>query len=296
MASTSFTVEPRGPFSLAAQRRFVAGWPPADEVAEADDGVLRLCFALDSFEGHAGVAVSQDGDGATVRIHAVGDGHEDQVRAQAARVLSLDHDGTELSTVLEGDPVLLGIHRDVGALRPVLFHSPYEAAAWSVISARIQHSQAVRVRRAISERLGWALDVDGVQMTGFPLPERLAGLDSFEGLPEEKVRRLRGVADAALDGRLDPERLRGIDADEALGELQEIRGIGPFYAGLILVRGVGVVDVLPPGVEPRLRRSVGVSYGLGGPASDEDFARISDRWRPFRTWIAVLMRAAVASD
>ncbi|MBA2521845.1 MAG: DNA-3-methyladenine glycosylase 2 family protein [Solirubrobacterales bacterium] len=287
----SFEIEPRGPFSLAAASRFIAGWPPAEGPTDTSDGAVRLCFALDSFAGHAGVTVRNDGD--AIRVEAAGDGGEDALRAQVGRILSLDHDASDLGEVLERDSVAARLHREADALRPVLFHSPYEAAAWSIISARIQHAQALRIRTELSRRLGQVLDVDGVEMAAFPLPEALAELDSFSGLPDEKVRRLRAVAEAALGGKLDPIRLREADPADALAALEEIRGIGPFYAGLILVRSTGAADVLPPG-EPRLMSAIGDAYDLGGAATPDQLASITEAWRPYRTWIAVLLRASAS--
>ena len=287
---SAFTIPARGPFSFDAAAAFVDGWPPATEVAEAAAGEVRLCFALDSLDGHAGALVTATERG--VRVEPFGAGAE--IGPQVARLLSLDHDASDLGEVVAGDPVLSRLYERLGALRPVLFHSPFEAAAWSVISARVQFAQAQRVRQALSAEHGRVLDVGGERMAAFPLPEALLALESFPGLPEEKVRRLHAVAEAALAGRLDPERLREAEPEEALASLQEIRGIGPFYAGLILVRSAGVVDVLPPGIEPRLREATGEAYGLEGPATEADFRRISDRWRPYRTWMAVLMRAATS--
>ena len=77
----------------------------------------------------------------------------------------------------------------------------------------------------------------------------------------------------------------------ATAELQRIKGIGPFYAGLIVIRAVGFTDVLPR-EEPKLRELVGPLYGLAGPASVAELERIAEPWRPFRTWAAVLVRAA----
>jgi len=286
-----YTIHPSGRFSLAAAARFIAAWPPAQGVTVADDGSVRLSFVLDSFAGHGGARVVE-GDGGVLRVEPAGEASEDELRRQVARILSLDHDGAGLAEVIDRDPVVAAISRGADGLRPVLFHSPYEAAAWSVISARTQQRRAQRVRAELSRELGVVLEVGGVAMPAFPLPQRLAELDAFPGLTEEKVTRLRGLAAAALEGRLDPERLRAAEPATALLELQQIRGIGPFYAGLILVRSAGVTDVLPPGVEPRLRAAVGDAYSLGGPASAADFERITDGWRPFRTWIAVLMRSA----
>jgi DNA-3-methyladenine glycosylase II len=156
-----------------------------------------------------------------------------------------------------------------GYLRPVLFHSPYEAAAWSVISARTGHAQAAKLRDALGET--------------FPAPEQLLQLKELQGLPANKVPRLHGIAEAALEGKLDREPLLAQDPDEAYTALQELPGIGPFYAGLILLRAVGTTDVAPKG-EPRLEQAVRERYG-------EPIERVSGNWRPFRTWVSVLIRA-----
>ena len=58
--------------------------------------------------------------------------------------------------------------------RPVLFHSPYEAAAWAIISARWRTAQAAKVRDAIAERYGVTFDLAGRTLRAFPQPDRLA--------------------------------------------------------------------------------------------------------------------------
>jgi len=107
------------------------------------------------------------------------------------------------------------------------------------------------------------------------------------------VGRLHGVARAALEGRLDVERLRALGPDAAAEALQEIPGIGPFYAGLVVVRATGFTDVLPPD-QRRLAPLVARLYGLPEPASPEDVERIAEAWRPFRTWVSVLVRSTAA--
>jgi len=190
--SPSFTIETDGAFSLSASARFVAGWPPAKDLTAVDDDALRLAFVLDSFRGHAGVSVRQDAGG--LRVRAVGDGTTEELSRQTARILSLDHDAAGLEQVLRRDTVAARLHRESDGLRPVLFHSPYEAAAWSVISARVHHRQAQETRTSLCRELGAVLDVDGMAMPAFPLPGRLLDLDTFPGLSAEKVRRVRAVA------------------------------------------------------------------------------------------------------
>lgn len=284
---TSFSIAPRGAFSLRQAADFIAGFPPAGRPDAASSPLLRLAFVTDDLTAHAGVALAER-DG-VIAGSVTGSAPADAVARQVARILSLDHDGSAFDAVGERDPVVGDLQERHRGLRPVLFHSPYEAAAWSVISARQAAAQALRVKERLMFQLGGVVEVDGEQLASFPLPERLRSLEHMEGLSEEKASRLRGVAEAALDGRLEVDRLRALPADEALEELRTIRGIGPFYAGLILLRAVGVADELPP-TEPRVRQAVARAYGLDEPPDHAELERIAEPWRPFRTWVCLLMR------
>jgi DNA-3-methyladenine glycosylase II len=112
-----------------------------------------------------------------------------------------------------------------------------------------------------------------------------------------RVAWLRAVARAALDGQLDAARLAAMAPDDALADLRKLPGIGPTYATLILLRATGVTDVLTFG-EPRLPGYIAHFYGTHSdntapaPASREEIERIAAGWRPYRTWAAVLIRAA----
>src|SRR5690242_15844612 len=96
-AASSFTITPRGPFSLAEAAMFGFGQRAA---AATWDGVMRLAFCVDGYAGHAGVEVRQDEAGAVHCVaYATGPADPDLVRAQVARVLTLDHDGEQFSQV-----------------------------------------------------------------------------------------------------------------------------------------------------------------------------------------------------
>ncbi|MGH2443544.1 MAG: DNA-3-methyladenine glycosylase family protein, partial [Chloroflexota bacterium] len=229
--TATYTIEPLGPFSLAASARFIAGWPPGDTGQPPDSDIVRLAFVLDSFAGQAGASVREEHGVLTVTV--TDPEHGPEIVTQAKRILSLNHDARDLPDVLARDPVAERRFQATGGLRPVLFHSPYEAAAWSIISARIQQRQGQAIRDQISRQFGRTVEVEGVAMPVFPTPDQLLAIEDFRGLTSEKLLRLHGVAEAALAGRLDPYRLRDLPDEEALAELQAIRGIGPFYAGLI---------------------------------------------------------------
>jgi DNA-3-methyladenine glycosylase II len=166
-----------------------------------------------------------------------------------------------------------------------------EAAAWAVISQRRHPNQARRVRSQLARDLGKVFELEGEEIESFPLPRELCELEAFDGLEGKRLERLRGIAEAALDGRLDAERLRSMEPDDAMAELQELPGIGPFDAMLIVVRAAGVTDALAT-EEPIVRAYAGHFYGRGEALNAEELTEIAENRRPYRTWATVLIRYA----
>jgi DNA-3-methyladenine glycosylase II len=286
---TTFSIRPDAPFSLSAAAGF--GFGPHTGRSKLAGSQMRLAFVTDDMAHHAAAHVTQDGDG-TVTGEVETDGDPEAVWRQVLRILSLDHSGAPWAEVGARDPVIGRLQGQYPGLRPVLFHSPYEAAAWTIISARRYRSTAALIRDQICDELGQVRTVAGEQVRAFPLPERLLSAQALPNLAPPKVARLHAVARAALDGSLDAARLATSDPDKALAALLELPGIGPAYATLILLRSTGVTDLLTF-TEPRLPEYVGHFYGIGPlPASREQLVDISAKWEPFRTWSAVLLRVA----
>ena len=286
---TTFTLVPTGAFSLRESAEF--GFGPRHSTAF--DGTMRLAFCVDDLVHQVGVGLTQDERG--VHGTVVGPGAAaaplEQVAAQVARMLSLDVDARGYEAVAARDPVVARVLATAPGLRPPLFHSPYEAAAWCVLSLRWGTRQAAAVRDRLAVAHGLPVEVAGVAMAAFPTPEQLLAVTAFEGVPPVKIERLHGVARAALDGRLSAEEIRHADPEEAMARLRQIPGIGPFSASLIVLRASGVCDVAVE-EEPRLAAIVGRLYDLPGPATAADMRRLGEAWRPFRTWVGVLLRAA----
>lgn len=275
----------QGPFDLTACARFVEGLTPG---AAAEPGRLRLAFPVEPSWRPAGVLVQQSEPDGPVRARVFADPSDvDDVLAQTARILSLDVDGTEFPAVGARDPVVAGLQRCCPGLRPVSFHSPYEAACWAILSHRIRITQAVSIRRQLAERFGTPVDVAGVQVPTFPAPAALP--DRIPLVSEVKSDRIHGVARAALDGRLDADALRALPPEQALSQLRALPGIGPFSAELILLRGAALPDGFPA-AEPRLHDEMAHRYGRTSPTIAE-LTEIAEAWRPYRTWVALLLRA-----
>lgn len=290
-----FEFDPSGPYSLSASVRFLEGFAPARYEGDGANR-LRLAFfadGLDRCERVAGALVRQEGDKVIVETH--GEAEAETVRDQVARILSLNADGSGFPQVGVRDPVVGELQKRYPGLRPVLFYSPYEAAAWAIIGNRIRIVQAAGIKARMAQELGEIVEVDGKQEYAFPGPLSLLELGPFPGLSERKVGYLHALARATQEGGLEASYLRSLSAEEALDELKELPGIGDFSAELVLLRGVGVSDRLPVH-EPRLARAVARVYGLRETPTAETLAGISERWRPYRTWVALHLRTMLEDE
>ncbi len=79
--------------------------------------------------------------------------------------------------------------------------------------------------------------------------------------------------------------LRSVDPEEAVRLVQEVKGLGPFSAELVVLRGANAPDAAPRH-ERRLEAEVAERYG-----PERTLDKVSEAWRPFRTWAAVHLRA-----
>jgi DNA-3-methyladenine glycosylase II len=280
MTSPIHTTAPRGPFDLANQNRYFGGWLTTGP----EGGTVLMAFPVEGGGASAAVAVTQGADG---RVTGTVTGPADPATAwrQALAVLSLDADGTGFADVGRVDGVIGALQAEHAYLRPVLFHSPYEAACAFIIAHRLRIVQGRAIRQRLAERHGAALSAGGLTVHAFPAPEALLRVDAFPSLTTEKVERLHGVARAALNGELDRDRLRQMPVAEAIAWVKRLRGVGDFFASAIVLRGAGVVDAVPD--DDITKAGVERLYGRGA-----DLAAIAEAWKPYRMWCSVLVHVS----
>ncbi|WP_219819319.1 DNA-3-methyladenine glycosylase [Pseudoclavibacter sp. AY1F1] len=263
-----------GPWSLATSRRFWEGFAPSELAPQGEANQIAATFLSDTDWHRVEATIGQVAGGVSVSVR--GDGDLESATRQVLRFMSLDIDGSGWPAVGQRDPIIGELQRDLPGFRPCGFSSPYEAAAWSVLSQRVPMRQAATLSKRLTEQHG--------DRGAFPAPAVLRSLDL--DLPGRKAEYLRAVATAALDGVLEGRRLRSLDAGEALRQVREILGIGPFAAELIVIRGANFPDVLPRN-EHRLDAEIAEQYGADRPIEE-----ITQHWRPFRAWAGVHLRAS----
>ena len=294
-STPTFTIEPKGPFSLERSADVINNFPPLRHQQATPQSIV-LGFVLD--KAYSSVAVGLHQDPTTGVIHGTAHGAQardriDTIRNQVARILSLDIDATDYPSIAKRDPKLAKVMREYEGLRPVCFTSPYEAACWAVISQRIQKAQAAKIVAELIRAHGESIPLPHAQVrtSVFPRPDRLLDVSVISGLAPVKLPRLHAIAKAALDGdKLDADTIRDLGPEEGPKSLRSLPGIGSFWASGIYLRACGVADVFPD--EPLSIAALGALHGLGDKPSSARLIQITNEYRPFRMWVAFLLRVA----
>src|SRR4051794_36189220 len=170
-----------GPYDLARQNGYFGGWTqPA-----GDARTIVMAFPVEGWTHSAAVLLRQSAPD-TVEGQVQGPAAAWQ---QALAALSLDVDGSGWPQVGERDPVIGALQRQHAYLRPVLFHSPYEAACAFIIAHRLRIEQGRAIRQRMARAFGESFEIGGVTAHAFPSPHQLLHLTGFPGINEGKVTR-----------------------------------------------------------------------------------------------------------
>ena len=282
-----FEVIPQGPFDLETEATRFGGWP------RLGDGIV-VAFPIEGWKSSAAVVMRQRGDTITGDVHGAGEADAARAWQQALATVSLDVDGAGFVEVGRRDQVIGRLQVEYHNLRPVLFHSPYEAACAFIIGHRITIIQTRRIRQRLAEEIGASIEIDGTAFRAFPDPRALLKLEAFPGISSMKIERLHQVARAALEGTLDRARLRSLPEPEALAQLRTLPGIGEFFAQGILMRGAGLVDAVTD--DDLTPRAIQLLYALPERPDRAAVLKRAEAWRPFRMWTIVLLNVWVRSQ
>jgi DNA-3-methyladenine glycosylase II len=176
-----------------------------------------------------------------------------QVEARTAvhRILGLDIDPAPLLRSVSAETAIRAKCRALRGMRPPRFAGLFEAFASIVPFQQLSLDAGVAIVARLILRFGSRLEHDGRRFHAFPTARqianaRVASLRSC-GLSQQKAQTLRGLAALVESGELREADLAGMRTSAALERLKALPGIGPWSAGLVLLRGLGRLDVFPPG-------------------------------------------------
>ncbi len=158
----------------------------------------------------------------------------------------------------------------------------FAGLAGIVVSQQLSTASA----SAIWGRLAAAYDPLTPQSLIKARADRLARL----GLSRPKIRALKEIARALVNGALDCEALPDMPADAAHQALCAIHGIGPWTADIYLLFCLGHPDVWPAG-DLALQEGARLAFGLPERPNAKEINVLAEPWRPWRGVAARLLWA-----
>ena len=131
-----------------------------------------------------------------------------------------------------------------------------------------------------------------VKALGRVTPRRFLTLDHRRlkriGFSRQKTTYGRGLARAVVEGTVDLRRLETLDDAGVRAELVQLKGIGPWTADIYALMALRRPDIWPPGDLALLESLRAVKRRRAIP-SDDQAARLAERWRPWRAVAARLL-------
>ena len=134
-------------------------------------------------------------------------------------------------------------------VRPPRYPTIWEACVNAIVFQQISLHAASSIMGRLTAGLSEPVEHSGVRLYPFPSPQQvLSAPDRVlrgAGLSAGKLATLHRVADALGAGAIDEGRLEKLPSPDAAALLRRIKGIGPWTAVIVLLRGLGRLDVFP---------------------------------------------------
>ena len=209
----------------------------------------RYLRALGGFAEPVIVSVTQPrADALAVSVRGrIGD--TEPALASVRRILGTERDLSDFERHAGAIPWLAPLERRMRGLKPPRYPTLFEACACAIVFQQLSLYSASAIMRRLILALGTTLDYDGVPLAVFPGFEVVLGADDAvlraAGLSAGKLATLRRVAEAIASGALSEAMLEARSSTDAASLLRDIKGIGPWTAAVILLRGLGRLDVFP---------------------------------------------------
>ncbi len=169
----------------------------------------------------------------------------------------------------------------IGIIEREVIPDPFTALVKSVVSQQISTKAARSIWTRLRDRLG------GVT------PECVAGVDPAKiqqcGMTMKKATYIKGMAEAALSGKVDLGTLHTLSDDELVKKLSSLDGIGIWTAEMFLVFSLCRPDVVSWS-DLGIRRGMMKLYGLSN-LNRSRFDRYRNRYSPYGTTASLYLWA-----
>jgi DNA-3-methyladenine glycosylase II len=180
------------------------------------------------------------------------EGDEDEhgrALAVVRRILGVDRDVAQFDRAAARIPWLKPLAERMRGVKPPRYPTLWETCVNAIAFQQVSLSAASAIVRRLIVALSPPPESEGVPVYVFPRVATFLGANDdllrAAGLSQSKLATLRRVGEALAAGRLDEAMVEKRTSPDAAALLCEIKGIGPWTASVILLRGLGRLDVFP---------------------------------------------------
>jgi DNA-3-methyladenine glycosylase II len=198
------------------------------------------------------VRVAQIAEERVLSVAIEGDGrHDDRVLGLVGQMLGAHVDLRNFYRRAARVSWLAPLVKRMRGVKPPRYPSLWEACVNAIVFQQLSVRAASAIMRRLTVSVGRSFQADDmpVPLYLFPDPESVRRATDHRlgtlGLSANKIATLRRVADALSSGSLDATALERCTSPDASAILRQIKGIGPWTAAIILLRGLGRLDVFP---------------------------------------------------
>jgi DNA-3-methyladenine glycosylase II len=185
----------------------------------------------------------------TIEGDARDTGEHTRVLALVRRMLGVDRDLTPFGRAAARLPWLSPLARRMRGVKPPRYPTLWEAFVNTIVFQQVSLRAASTIVRRLIVTVGTPVESEGRPLYVFPSAERVLSVEDGAlraiGLSAGKVATLRRAGEALTSGALDEAMLEERASADAAVLLRQIKGIGPWTATVILLRGLGRLDVFP---------------------------------------------------
>lgn len=200
------------------------------------------------------------------------------------KMLSIRTKLTEFYNFAMEDKNLSPLVERFRGLKPPRFPSLFEGIVNGIACQQLTLTVGILLLNRLAQSCGLTIKGQDASAHAFPRPEDLTGLEmeTFQklGFSRQKGRALIELTRRIMEGEVDLENLSSLDDKSALEQLRQLRGVGRWTAGYVLLRGLGRLHIFPSddvGARNKLRRLL----NLKKPLDWEGVNRIFARWKPY---------------
>jgi 3-methyladenine DNA glycosylase/8-oxoguanine DNA glycosylase len=200
-----------------------------------------------------------------------------RVEERVRWMLGLEIDLTQFRARAAAYPPLAELAEQLAGMRPPRFPTLFETLINAVLFQQISLAVGVTLLNRLATTFGAVAEVGGQPLYRLPTPSELLRLTEADlrgvSLSGAKARALLGLAAAVENGELTSERLQTLE-DAALEEaLVRHRGIGPWTAQIVMLRGLGRLSIFPAG-DSGASRALRGFFGLSESEAPDRIAAV----------------------